>query len=199
MNLPSIDEYISNPSNINLNDGLKNPKFYEGVLRFYKVSTPFFHTKISSLKKISAIATQEGMANPFNFKIDFNFKLVAYMKDSGEMHISLGLVIFRSFSTLLSVYLHELSHLWLSQQQCYPQLKALQRQFFENYSSETKGDIASPIEFYADLITVDILEGICAKTQNKRVIKAISKQIEARKNKREGAISELLKISSANR
>ena len=137
--------------------------------------------KWKNLRKLTNSLIELGFLKTFSLNIDKSLKPKAYMHDNGQIFISLGLILTRSYLPLLSVYLHELAHIWLSQQANYQDLKKLQKEFRYFYSDIKDYELFSPIEVYADIITLQLLEEISAITNANK--NKISKIIEARKEK----------------
>ena len=119
----------------------------------------------------------------FALHLDYSLAARAYMKDSGEMYISLGSILFKSSRVNLKVFCHELAHMWLSQQDFYPKLKVLNKEFKENYSSHPSCYLASPIELYAMVISYNMMDYVLHSLTLERVIKKWSVLVydEARK------------------
>ena len=90
------------------------------------------------------------------------------MKDKGELYISIGALLFRSSMTTLKVLCHEISHLWLSQQDFYSKLKVLNKEFKQKYSNHQDVYLMSPIEFYAVVLSVKIMEEISLSLTKER-------------------------------
>ena len=83
----------------------------------------------------------------------------------GTVFISIGLFLTRSPWTLMSVYLHEISHVWLAQKEDYLKIKKLQREFRERFSECELCERMSPIELYAEILTVMFLRSLYNRVQ----------------------------------
>jgi hypothetical protein len=113
------------------------------------------------LKKITKKLVGIGALRPFELRLKPTLKPMAYMRDGGDIYISLGLLLTRSPWVTLSVYLHELSHLLISETDNYGALKELQRSFKDSFSSSPLCEAVSPIELYANSVTLSLLNFLC--------------------------------------
>lgn len=119
-----------------------------------------------------------GCIEDFSLRLLWRWATTAYMKDGGEMFLSLGLVFGRSAMTLLSVYAHELAHIKLSQRRDYPAIKALQREFKHRYHDHPMVELMSPIEVYAMLASRTLLRALAERAPNRRQRQKLTQLIQ---------------------
>ena len=130
---------------------------------FQKLLSPLarlYFVRARYVKKLVAELISESKLKPFEFVIKRDFKPEAFMRDSGVMSVSYGMFLKTSRWVFVSVLCHELSHVWLSQQEYYRELKALNKQFKEQYASVADVELISPIEVYARLVSIVMMEGV---------------------------------------
>ncbi len=164
----SLQQYLKDPLKNEFDFNFDNEKSVE-IMK--KMASRIFDISIIRwyhIKRIRSILISEEVFRDFDIKLLKTFKQVAYMNDSGEIYISLGLLLFKSSMNNLKVLCHELSHIWLSQQSNYLELKTLNKEFKNKYNN----DLLSPIELYARVISLkmmnSILESLTSKGQKKR-------------------------------
>ena len=150
--------------------------------------------KYKSLKLLTNALINAGFVGQFSLNIDKSLKPKAYMKDCGQAFLSIGLIFTRSYYSLLSTYLHELAHIWMSQQANYFQLKELQKEFCIRFSASEFCEILSPIEVYADAITLKFLDEIFTAVNSSKGKNKILKLINVRKEKLRFVYNEIEKL-----
>lgn len=80
----------------------------------------------------------------------------AYMLDRGEVHVGSNLLFSSNQIAFISVLLHEIAHIILSQDSSYSHLLQLDRLFAEHFFAGQHNELlktVTPIEFYAQFIT----------------------------------------------
>lgn len=175
----STDEYIRSPEkhSFNININSQHLICFKKFLPIY--SNPFF-IQWRNIKRAAKSLIKDGVLSHFPIHIIPSLKQKAYIIDGGGMYFSLGLLISHSSPITLTVFCHELSHMWLSQQEFYPELKQLNKDFLNRYKQEPTSHLISPIEFYATTLSVDIMDRIydSLKKKNKRFEKALGRERE---------------------
>lgn len=179
----TLDGYLSSPGELPALPCLDNKRALDELSKMLSCAYCPVVLKWRRIKKIKQALTEDGVISDFSLKLTKELKPTAYMRDGVGMYLSLGLLISRSPLTLLSVYTHELAHLWLSEQPGYPTLKRVQREFREAYKDDKLAELMSPIEIYANTVARYITEHIPTKNERqKRLLQGIntdrSKKIE---------------------
>lgn len=154
----SLEEYISSPQGIGLDFVIGSERIALEFLKLTRRRSNLLFTKWWIFKKIGRLLIEDGRIRNFKLCLDMTLRSRAFMRDEGEIHISLGLLLSRSSWTMLPLYVHELSHMWLSGREDYGRIKELQRKFREKYAGSVYCERMSPIEVYADLLTIGILK-----------------------------------------
>ncbi len=189
----TLGSYLDEPKSLPYDEvPLLFDKNFCEILLFFKGKTPF--AKWRTLNKLTDYLKKKLDISDFSLNIDKSLKSTAYMHDDGRIFVSVGLLLSRSISTLLSVYLHEFAHIWMSKQSNYNNLKSVQREFRTAYSNNEWCELISPIETYADALTLIFLEQLFSSTTSEKLKKKISKLIENRKEKLRVVYSELEKL-----
>lgn len=156
MSPSTLEEYLQNPFEL-----LDFPRVEDGgvVKRFLKLFDPsswFYFTKVARVKKLMAALIDGGVCQPFSLKVVRKLAKVAYMHDSGVVYLSYGIFALRA--SFFSVLTHELSHVWLSQQPFYAELKRLDHVYREKFANEKEVLLAAPIEVWARTVSVHIMQ-----------------------------------------
>ena len=135
------------------------------------------------IKEIRKILINDKNVNEFSLHLENSLAAKAYMKDSGELYISLGSILFKSSRVNLKVFCHELAHIWLSQQPFYSELKELNKEFKQKYSHLKECYLASPIELYAMVISYELMNSVLNSLTKERTVKKWSRIVndEAKK------------------
>ncbi len=156
----SVESYIGDP----LGAGISLPRLSDvargALVKLLSSPKAFPHILWGRMKMAKEALVSDGFLRDFPLRLRFGFKPVAYMRDGGEVCFTTGALLFRSSAVTLSVFCHELSHMYLSQRSFYPELKELQGEFLERFSSESGCELMSPIELYAMALSVDIMDNI---------------------------------------
>ena len=156
----SLQNYLKCLINIEPNFSTKNEKFVKCMTKIASCWFDIGFIRWYHIKEIRSILINEEMLKEFSIHLIKSLKPMAYMKDCGEIHISLGALLFKSNMATIKVLSHELAHIWLSQQDFYPSLKALNKEFKQSYKMMENINLLSPIELFAMIISVDIMESI---------------------------------------
>lgn len=179
----TLQEYICNPLGvdfeIDLPDDLKD---FLSLLKWYN-QCAFGRAKC--LKNIVS-SLCKGQFKPFKIEFLKTIKPLAYMHDKGVIYFSYGSLLNFSASTVLSVFCHELAHVWLSQREYYTELKELDRQFKDAFREKLDGKtltLASPVEVYAMLVSVQIMQKVLQKVDGAKKSKKLELRIAEEREK----------------
>ena len=134
--------------------------FMDGLEKLIK----HWHTcnRLHEIRKIIvAFCTDNGIPVP---QIRFPLWLAqnAYMTDNGKLAISRHFLFTSASERCLKVLLHELSHLWLSTQENYSHLLALECAFIKTFGKDLNPVSTYPVEYYATLTECALLQHISA-------------------------------------
>ena len=137
-------------------------------LQGYAKRKPFgFFAKTGFIKKCVSAFRKELPFPLKNLRFPFDFRANAYMTDSGDLSLSLGLIQTNNFYRLNALLLHELSHLILSAQKEYEILLALDKAFLNAYPNEKAAPVLSPVELYATALSTVLLRASAALLEEK--------------------------------
>lgn len=156
----SLQSYLKCSINIEPNFSTKNEKFVKCMTKIASCWFDIGFVRWYHIKEIRSILINQKMLKEFSIHLTKNLKPMAYMKDSGEIYLSLGALLFKSNMATVKVLSHELAHVWLSQQDYYPSLKALNKEFKQRYNELENVNLLSPIELFAMIVSIDIMESI---------------------------------------
>lgn len=131
----TLNGYVENPLAIQLDFYVSSDLVIDQLKKLVARSYDFSFLRWRLIKKINRLLISENVFPEFNIYLTKNLTPKAYMKDCGEIYISLGALLFRSSMVTLKVLCHELSHLWLSNQPFYSRLKSVDKEFKEKYSN----------------------------------------------------------------
>lgn len=173
----TVDSYVADPTSVEPDIKFDSPELIAVFEKMLSRSGNVVTVKRRRIKRIRNVLINTKTLLPFALKFKRTLKAEAYMRDEGEVVISYGMIITRSSATLLSVYMHELAHVWLSQQSFYDKLKSVQKEFKKRYASINYAELISPIEFYANYITLKVLEDIQKQITNKARKKKLLKVV----------------------
>ena len=140
-------------------------------------------TKWRHVKEIRRVLLAENILSDFTLKLLPTLKPLAFMHDGGTLSLSLGLLLTRTPWVVLSVYLHELAHIWLAGEDNYPDVKALAREVKRLIPTHPLGDRISPIELYADTVTLAMLEALDGTTVHPVYQKRLERLISERRDR----------------
>ncbi len=156
----TFDKYIKNPLLFPFDINTEKVGDIKSFQKFFSVFGNSILIKRRNLKKTVQELIQSNALKPFEFKTIFELRSKAFMKDEGCIYFSLGLLITKSPTVLLSVFCHELAHVFLSRQSNYEDLKKLNKEFKEKFNSVKEVNLLSPIEVFAMLLSVNLMEEI---------------------------------------
>ena len=174
----SLQNYLKCPLNIEFNLNLNSQKIVKSLrklaFRWFDIGLfRWYH-----IKEIRNILIEEEFLKEFSINLSYSLKAKAYMKDCGEIYISLGALLFKSNMTTFKVLCHEVAHIWLSQQPFYSSLKELNKEFKQKYYKIEKVYLASPIELYAMVISVELMKSLLPSLTKKNEITRLNKFID---------------------
>jgi len=158
----SLKEYLESPTEGapclgELPDGV-----ISALSRFVPLySNPFF-IQWKNVKNAVRCFAEQGVTAPVSVSLIPKLKSTAYAVDGGKMCFSLGAILSRSSAVTLTVLCHEITHVWLSQRDFYPDLKRLNKDFISAFSGEKAAYLMSPIEVYAMVGAIHIMDAVCA-------------------------------------
>ena len=183
------DAYLQNPCGFDLNFDIESERLISLLLKTASHSMDFAPFRWRCLKKIRDVLVSEGKIRHFEIKLTSSLQPVAYMHDDGVIYISSGLLFRGSALATLGIFIHELCHIRLSQREDYPEIKALQKEFRANFRSHKQCELMSPIEIFANILTLKLLRKIEDEAENKLLKKRIAKVRDVK----ERAFSHLIK------
>ena len=157
-----IQQYLASPFGCEFDVDIITPSTAKCFQKLLEPLARLYFVKARYVKKLVSALIADNKLKPFEFVVKRGFKPEAFMHDSGVMSISYGMFIKTSRWVFVSVLCHELSHVWLSQQDYYSELKALNKQFKQQYASVADVELISPIEVYARQVSIAIMEGVLA-------------------------------------
>ncbi len=152
-----LEEYLAAP-HAELSPDLVTEKTAKAFEKLLTGRSRIYYLKVHYLKGAVKALIEEEKLPPFRFRIARNFRREAYMLDRGEIVFSYGTFAL-SGEMIFTTFLHELSHIWLRFQPWYGELKALDREFRDRFSEE-KDVLLSPIEVYARIAAVRVMEAL---------------------------------------
>lgn len=174
----SLEEYLKSPLDVEFSFHIDSVKVIQSLKKLLFRLYDFSPLRWKLIKKTRQLIIDEKVVDSFSLNLIPSLSLKSYMKDSGEMYISLGALLFRSSVVTLKVFCHELSHIWLSQQPFYPAIKRVNKEFKIKFKDYKDVVLASPVEVYAMKLSIGIMEQIAdlltKKSQKKRWKKIIT-------------------------
>lgn len=223
----SLNGYLENPLAIQLDFCVNSDLAIDELKKLASRTYDFPILRWRLIKKINKLLISEKVFPDFTIYLTKSLTPKAYMKDCGEIYISLGALLFRSSLVTLKVLCHELSHLWLSNQPFYGRLKSVDKEFKQKYSdidfskndnAKTKYDdnlkpsgknrssgrkkdrlnayLLSPIEVYAMIVSVSLMELIDSRITKKRSQIRWQAVIEEERSKLSRILSTLKTLST---
>lgn len=145
-----------------------------------------------ALRAVRRALIKKRCLGKFSLHLPIRREPLAYMNDAGKVYLSTGLLAKTSAMTVLSVYCHELSHILLSQQTCYPALKQLQRQFRQQFGGHQQWQLLSPIEYITMRICRTLLAEIAAANPgHKRKLQPLTEDLDEKLSALEAALATL--------
>ena len=158
----SLSRYLQAPSEFPYQAELGDPEVLRTLLRFLSLWNDPMPMQWRCIKKAAHIIVEKKVMQPFAVHLIREKKPQAYMKDCGEIYFSTGALTIRSSVVTLSVFCHELAHMWLSQQDFYPALKSFDKQFKTQFSAHPSVYLMSPIELYAMMIAIGMMREVAS-------------------------------------
>ena len=151
--------------------------------------------KFRRIKDVKRALVKSGFFKDFKLRLLWRLKSLAYIEDFGRLTLSIGVLRSRTSPVVLSVLCHELGHMWLSQQDFYPTLKEVNRQFKERCADVGYCELLSPIELYAMDLSVKIMESVLSFAKDTEQKNRLFELIEQEKEKINLVKKEILKIN----
>ena len=108
----------------------------------------------------------------------FSFSKKAYMKDSGDLFLSIPFILSSNSANFIITLIHELSHLYLSNHNDYKKLLLIDKMFFEVYGKNNDTLLVSPVEYYADAIMINTLNKVCENSEDNKKKMLIMKTLK---------------------
>ena len=189
----SLQSYLKCLINIGDKFSTKNEKIVKSMTKIAACWFDIGFIRWYHIKEIRRILINEEILKEFSIHTTKSLKPMAYMKDSGEIYLSLGALVFKSNMATIKVLSHELAHIWLSQQAFYPSLKNLNKEFKQQYKMIENVNLLSPIELFAMIASVDFMESI-SQSLIGNLKKRFNKFIDLEKEKIEEIKNILLSI-----
>lgn len=156
------------------------------------VSSTRFHPYIRRGRIKSTVEALRtcGYIEKYKLRFSWFMKERAYMRDSGYVSFSLHYVSLSEGSRLCKIVLHEISHLRLLESDGYCELLSLDREFLSEYGADKRVRMLSPVELYATLFSVVLMELAEAE------IGALRAEIEEERRKLHEAYETFKKINN---
>ncbi len=156
-----------------------------------KKGTRFALLRILAIKKVVRQASKVGLIKPIKVKTHYFKSGHIYMLDKGEIHINRDFIFSEHYEKNVVSVIHELAHVYFSQQPYYKQLLEFDLSFANEYLTSPSQTVIAPIEFYANVLTCDwIMQVMSELPKNERVEKIIE-EVELIKEKMLSSISKL--------
>lgn len=190
----SLEAYLASPLDIRCEFVIESEAVIDSLKKLAARVCDFSFTRWLRIKKTRRLLIKEKVLDEFSVKLVRGLVPRAYMKDSGEIYFSLGAMLKRSSLITLKTFCHELCHLWLSRQNFYPELKAVDKQFRTRYRDNTAVYLLSPVEVYAMSLSVGIMRQIEAKLSQGRRLKRWEKIIADENEKLKAIQNSILKL-----
>ena len=97
-------------------------------------------------------------------KVNYCFPLYltenAFMTDDGKLYISLYFILNSSGERVFKVLIHEIAHLWLSQQANYGSVLKTDLEFCVMYHQIGLNPLLSPVELSASILSCEMIEAL---------------------------------------
>ncbi|MBQ8726034.1 MAG: hypothetical protein IJY84_02915 [Clostridia bacterium] len=134
-----------------------------------KKGSGFLLNKVFAIKKLIKALIGGGVIPPIKVKFDYFKKGHAYMLDKGEIHFCNDFLFKDAFEKNVAMTAHEIAHAILSFQPTYGRLLALNQEFLGLIKTPSQ-IVITPVEFYANLLTVKLLNlGVDGAKDSERV------------------------------
>lgn len=141
--------------------------------------------KLNRKKKINNLlkTLSENKILP-DIKIDYlkEKQIKAYMTDDFKLYISEDYLKKASKANLIITLIHEIAHLYLAHQENYQDLLDLDNLFFSKIEKNKETILISPVEYYADKLTFEVLYEYCANTTKNNISKNIMETLKEKQN-----------------
>lgn len=173
----SLDNYLKFPLDVDFSFHIDSIKVIESLKKLLNRLYDFTPLRWKHIKKTKDLLISENVVSCFSLNLIPSLSVKTYMKDSGEMYISLGALLFRSSMVTLKVFCHELSHIWLSTKSFYLAIKGLNKEFKSKFKDCKDVVLASPVEVYAMKLSIGIMEQISDSLTKKKQKKRWEKLI----------------------
>ena len=129
-------------------------------------------TRSVAIRRIFARAVEIGLIQNVRLQFSLLQKERAYVKGQALLSFSLPYVCKESGATLVKVLLHELAHLILLAKDGYGKLLSLHHSYKQEVSFEDERlKILSPVELYATLISIQLMQDVVADKEGKAKVK----------------------------
>ena len=151
--LQSECEWFANIGDLNLSDLSK-----KAIAEFCsKKASRFVLAKVFAIKKLVKTLKKQGVIPSVKVKFNYFKKGHAYMLDKGELHFCKDFLFSDSYEKNVAMAIHEVAHAILLKQPSYASLTALNAEFLDIIKTPSQ-IVVTPIEFYANLITAQLLD-----------------------------------------
>ena len=171
----NLADYLYSPEAYDFDFDITSESVMQAMLKMASHFADFTPIRWHYLKKIRNLMISEGKLSAFDLRMNFDLKPTAYMHDDGVVYISLGLLVRGSSLATLGIFIHELCHIKLSQSEAYDDIKALQKKFKAKFGSHKQCELMSPIEIFANILTIKLMGKIEETTENRLLKKRIAK------------------------
>jgi hypothetical protein len=162
--IPSLSEYVDNVKqgffHKSLSTCFEDAAFSLHALCLARSKRKHPFVRRRHVKKMLSALLSKGCISSYRTHFKWFMKTPAYMLDTGDLYFSMRSLFLSDGADLCKIVLHELSHLWLYQQEGYGDLLRLDKQFLKLYGSKNSALTLSPVERYATEVSVCIMQAI---------------------------------------
>ena len=151
----------------------------EVVNRFCNRKAPWsVWGKIRAVKSFVKEMIKTGLIPQVKVKIRLGGKGIASMLDEGKIVFYRRFLISQPYHENVLAVLHEVAHivLWASDE--YQALKKCDLEFINGYVKDVGQTVITPIEYYANVISISWLKSVISEDQNPQRAKLLIEQIE---------------------
>ena len=112
------------------------------------------------------------------------------MLDKGELHFCKDFIFSDSYEKNVAMAMHEIAHAILLKQSSYASLTAINAEFLDIIKTPSQ-IVITPVEFYANLITAQLLESGVENAEDEKRVAFLKEEADFLKRKMRSAIKSL--------